>query len=90
MLRADALRTDARRPNRDGTAVMASCIGMLLAAAVTALTARADTTHAWMHAAPWLVLIGLVVGVIAVLLQRKAKHIAPAAGVRQKYKTGKS
>jgi hypothetical protein len=36
-----------------------SVFGMLLAAAATALFARADTTHALLHAAPWLGVLAL-------------------------------
>ncbi len=39
--------------------------GLLLTAAATALFARADTTNAWVHAAPWLALLGLVAGAVA-------------------------
>ncbi len=41
-----------------------SVFGMLLAAAATALFARADTAHALLHAAPWLALLTAVVGTL--------------------------
>ena len=39
--------------------------GLLLAAGATALFARADTQHALAHAAPWLALFAIVMGVVA-------------------------
>ena len=41
-----------------------SVFGMLLAAAATALFARADTTHALLHAAPWLGLLTVVASIL--------------------------
>jgi hypothetical protein len=41
-----------------------SVFGMLLAAAATALFARADTAHALLRAAPWLGLLAAVVGTV--------------------------
>jgi hypothetical protein len=41
-----------------------SVFGMLLAAAATALFARADTTHALMHAASWLGLLTVVASIL--------------------------
>lgn len=37
-----------------------SVLGFLLAAAMTSLTAKADTTHAWLHALPWLAAVALL------------------------------
>jgi hypothetical protein len=51
--------------------------GMLLAAASVALTARADTTQAWIHAAPWLAAFALAIAAVAYWLRRGAAA-APA------------
>ena len=40
-------------------------IGLILTAGLTALSARNDTTHAWMHAAPWLCVVAIVAAAIA-------------------------
>lgn len=49
-------------------------LGLLLAAAVTSLTATADTAHAWRHAWPWLALIAVTAGVLG--WRRLARHSA--------------
>ncbi len=45
--------------------------GMLLAATATALTARADTAQAWVHAAPWLAAFAAAFAALAHWLQRR-------------------
>jgi hypothetical protein len=45
--------------------------GLLLVAALTALTARGDTTHAWLHAAPWLVGTMIVAGLVSWRLRNR-------------------
>lgn len=51
--------------------------GMLLAAAATALTARADTARAWIHAAPWLSAFAVAVSAAAYWTQRRAARAPP-------------
>ena len=46
--------------------------GMLLAAAAAALTARADTARAWVHAAPWLAAFAVAFAALAYWMQRRA------------------
>ncbi len=55
-------------------------LGMLLTAAATALTSRADTAQAWIYAAPWLVALAAAAGAAAYWLQRRAPRARPAAG----------
>lgn len=55
-------------------------LGMLLAAAATALTARADTTQAWIHAAPWLAAFAVAAGATAYWLQRRSPRAQPPVG----------
>ena len=52
-------------------------LGMLLTAAATALTARADTTEAWIHAAPWLAAFAVVAAAAAYWMQRRAPRAPP-------------
>ena len=52
--------------------------GMLLAAAATALTARADTAQAWIHAAPWLAAFAVGFSALAYWLQRHMAAPRPA------------
>ena len=54
--------------------------GMLLAAAAAALSARADTTHAWIHTLPWLGGITVFFFALAFLLRRGLPHV-PTPGV---------
>ncbi len=51
--------------------------GMLLAAAATALTARADTTQAWVQAAPWLVAFAVVAAAAAYWTQWRTPRVQP-------------
>ena len=68
-----------RRPGRVAMAIgYGVVLGMLAAAACTAFAARADTAHAWLHAAPWLSALGA--GAAGVALYRQ--HRAPAAAPR--------
>jgi len=55
-------------------------LGMLSAAAVTAVTARADTAHAWIQAAPWLAAFAAGAGAAAYWLQRRAPRAQLVAG----------
>lgn len=52
--------------------------GMLLAAAATSLTARADTAHAWIHAAPWLAAFAVAFAAVAYWLQRRVTVARPS------------
>lgn len=69
-------------PRREGRVIgslgYGSVLGMLLVAAATAFTARADTAHAWVHAAPWLCGTIVVAAVAGWLRQRASR--APASG----------
>jgi len=63
-----------------------SVLGMLVASALTALTARADTVHAWNHAAVWLALCAAVAGVVVVYRQRaSSRKVSPAPSEKVKY-----
>jgi len=53
-------------------------LGMLLTAAGTALTARADTAQAWVQAAPWLVAFAVTATAAAYWMQRRAGRAAPS------------
>ena len=56
----------ARVPGWRAAAVGQGCVaGMLLCAAATALSARADTAHALAHAGPWLVVLTAAAAVVA-------------------------
>ena len=71
-------------PRQDGRWLMSLgyglVIGMLGAAAATALTARADTAHAWVHGAALLVVAGITGTVVAFLRQRGAPpRVAPVS-----------
>lgn len=48
-------------------------LGMLLAAACTALSARADTANAWTHSGWWLAAVGVAAALVALLRQRGAR-----------------
>lgn len=56
-------------------------LGVLLAAAVTSLTARADTQQAWKHAAPWLVVITVLLAFIAWFRFRRVAKTSITKGV---------
>jgi hypothetical protein len=55
--------------------------GMLLAAGACAATARADTAHAWLVAAPWLGGLAIIAAVASLVRQWRA-HPPPAAITR--------
>jgi hypothetical protein len=56
----------ARGPGwRAATAGQGCVLGLLLAAAVTAMTARADTLRALAHAGPWLAVLAMLAGGVA-------------------------
>jgi hypothetical protein len=50
---------------RSAAAGYGAVLGLMLTAAMTALGARGDTTHAWMRAAPWLGVVAIVAAAIA-------------------------
>ena len=60
--------------------------GMLLAAAATAISARADTAHAWTHAWPWLAAIGIAGLLVTAWLSRRTPRVhAPADELVENY-----
>jgi hypothetical protein len=64
-----------RIPGRFGSGAGYGLVcGLLLAAAATASSARADTAHAWQHAAPLLVAVGFAAGVAAAWRQWRARN----------------
>ena len=57
-------------------------LGLLATAAVTAIVARGDTVHAWLHAAPWLTAVTVVAALFAVRRRHaEANRQHPAAKV---------
>ncbi len=60
-------------------------LGMLAAAAFTALAAQSDTAHAWLHAAPWLAVAAAAAAGIAAYRQYRAPAAAPEAGGNVEY-----
>jgi hypothetical protein len=76
----------AHRPGRIATALgYGVALGMLGAAAFTALSAQAGTTHAWLHAAPWLGLAGALAGCVALFRQYRAPVAAADVGEKVEY-----
>jgi hypothetical protein len=53
--------------------------GLLLVSALTSLSARADSVHAWTKASPWLVLVLLAAAALAWRWERKTSTPAPSA-----------
>jgi hypothetical protein len=60
-------------------------LGLLGAAAATALSARADTTHAWTHAAPWLALVAALPAAFALYRQYRAPALTVVGGENVEY-----
>ena len=63
------------RAERSSSLGYGALFGLLLAAAVTSLSARTDTTHAWQHASVWLVLIAVTA---LVFVWRQRMRAAPS------------
>jgi hypothetical protein len=75
-----------RRPGRMAMALgYGVVLGMLAAAACTALAAQADTTHAWLHAAPWLALVAVTASGIAAYRRYRAPAAAPGTDGNVEY-----
>jgi hypothetical protein len=58
-----------------------SVFGLLLVSAATALGARSDTAHAWLHASPWLLGFTLIAGLVAWWRIRARALRNPLAGI---------
>lgn len=73
----------ARGPGWFGAALgCGGALGLLLASAFTALFARADTAHAWTHAAPWLAGFAFVCLGVAAWRRQPRAAVAPERKVK--------
>jgi hypothetical protein len=75
-----------RQPGRFGiTFGYGLVLGMLAAAGATALTARGDTTHAWLHAAPVLLLVTVASAGFAAWRWHRAPVVARLPAIDVEY-----